>query len=79
MDDQIFAVELIKEGRVVRLAHTHSIYNENIEQDYWAEPQASVNRDFTRIVFTSNWGRTGTAEVDVYMIKLPNNWVAQLP
>lgn len=70
MDDQIFAVELVKNGRVVRLAHTHSVYNENIEHDYWAEPHASVNRDFTQIVFTSNWGRTGTDEVDMYMIKL---------
>ena len=79
MDDQIFAVELIEDGRVVRLAHTHSVFDERIEQDYWAEPHASVNRDFTRIVFTSNWGRTGTDEVDMYMIKLPNAWAAQLP
>jgi hypothetical protein len=36
MDDSIFAVELKEGGRVVRLAHTHSLYDENIEQDYWA-------------------------------------------
>jgi len=79
MDDQIFAVELVQDGRVVRLAHTHSVFDENIEHDYWAEPHASVNRDFTQILFTSNWGRTGTDEVDMYMIKLPQNWVSLLP
>ena len=79
MDDQIFAVELIENGRVARLAHTYSIYDENIEHDYWAEPHASVNRDFTQIIFTSNWGRTGTDEVDLYLIKLPGDWVSNLP
>ena len=78
MDDQIFAVELKKEGRIVRLAHTHSIYDEKMEHDYWAEPHASVNQDFTRIIFTSNWGRAGTDEVDTYLIYLPANWVSQL-
>jgi hypothetical protein len=79
MDDVIFAVELKENGRVVRLAHTQSLYDENMEQDYWAEPHVSVNRDFTRVVFTSNWGRTGTEEVDMYMIVLPDNWPDLLP
>ena len=79
MDDQIMAVELKDDGRIVRLVHTHSVYDENIEQDYWAEPHASVNQDFTRIVFTSNWGRSGTDEVDMYMINLPQDWVSELP
>ncbi|MEA3440964.1 MAG: hypothetical protein U9R58_11860 [Chloroflexota bacterium] len=71
MDDQVFAVELKEGGRVIRLAHTHSLVNEDMEHDYWAEPQASVNSDFTRILFTSNWGRSGTEEVETYMIALP--------
>lgn len=79
MDDSIFAVELKRNGRIVRLAHTQSLYDERIEQDYWAEPHASVNQDFTRIVFTSNWGRSDTEEVDLYMIALPDNWVESLP
>jgi hypothetical protein len=70
MDDHVFAVELQAGGRVVRLAHTHSIYDEEQEKDYWAEPHASVNPDFTRIVFTSNWGRSGTEEVEMYLIEL---------
>jgi hypothetical protein len=79
MDDQVFAVELKKGGRVVRLAHTHSVYDERQEQDYWAEPHASVNRDFTRIVFTSNWGRPGTEQVEMFLVELPPDWVNRLP
>ena len=79
MDDSIFAVELKENGRVVRLAHTQSLYDEGMEKDYWAEPHASVNQDFTRVVFTSNWGRSGTEEVEMYMIILPENWTESLP
>jgi len=79
MDDQIFAVELKHGGRVVRLAHTHSVFDENIEHDYWAEPHASANQDFTQIVFTSNWGRSGSEQVDTYMINLPKDWTSQVP
>jgi len=79
MDDVIFAIELKANPRIVRLAHTHSLYNEDMEQDYWAEPHVSSNQDFTRIVFTSNWGRSSTEEVDMYMIALPDDWTGQLP
>jgi hypothetical protein len=79
MDDQVFAIELKTGGRVVRLAHTHSLVDENMEHDYWAEPQASVNQDFTRILFTTNWGRSGTGEVEMYMIELSPDWIEQLP
>ena len=71
MDDQVFAVELVEGGGVVRLAHTHSLVDEDLEHDYWAEPQASVNADFSRILFTSNWGRSGTEAVETYLIDLP--------
>jgi hypothetical protein len=70
MDDQVFAIELKKNGRIVRLAHTHSIVREGGEQDYWAEPQATVNRNMTKILFTSNWGRAGTDEVETYLIAI---------
>jgi hypothetical protein len=79
MDDQVFALQLKNNGQVVRLAHTHSLVDENQEHDYWAEPQASANPDFTRIVFTSNWGRSGTDQVDMYMIRLPENWYESFP
>jgi hypothetical protein len=79
MDDQVFAIELAANSRVVRLAHTHSLVEQNVEHDYWAEPHASVNDDFTRIVFTSNWGHSGTTDVDAYLIQLPEDWIQTLP
>jgi len=79
MDDQVFAIELKAGGRVVRLAHTHSLVDETQEHDYWAEPHASVNPDFTRVVFTSNWGRSGTEEVEMFLISLPPDWIESLP
>ncbi len=79
MDDQVFAIELKPGGRVVRLAHTQSLVDESQEHDYWAEPQASVNPDFTRVLFTTNWGRSGTAEVEMFLISLPPDWLEQLP
>jgi len=79
MDDQAFAIELKPKGRVVRLARTHSLVDQNQEHDYWAEPQGSVNHDFTRVLFTSNWGSSGTEKVDLYMISLPSNWTSSVP
>jgi hypothetical protein len=81
MDDQVFAIELKASGRVVRLAHTHSVVDENqpSEYYYWAEPHASVNTDFTRVVFTTNWGRFDTGEVEMFMIALPPDWAERLP
>lgn len=79
MDKQVFLVELAPGGRVVRLAHHHSLVDPEQEHDYWAEPQASSNRDLTKIVFTSNWGHSGTEQVEMYMIELPGDWPARLP
>lgn len=79
MDDAVFALELTPGGHIVRLAHTHSLVDESMEHDYWAEPQASVDPGFTHIVFTSNWGRSGSGAVEMYMIILPEDWAAGLP
>jgi len=81
MDDQVLLVELKPGGRVVRLAHTHSLVDESQpgEYYYWAEPHASANTDLTRVLFTTNWGRFDTGEVEVFMIALPADWPARLP
>lgn len=71
----VFAVELKANPRVIQLAHHHSIRSD-AESDYFAEPQVTVNRDFTRLLFTSNWGVYGKGEVDMYLIMLPDNWFA---
>ncbi len=81
MDDQVFAVELKPGGRVVRLAHTHSLVDESqpAEYYYWAEPHASANPDLTRVLFTTNWGRFDTGEVEMFMVALPPDWPERLP
>jgi hypothetical protein len=79
MDDQVFAVELKRGGRVARLAHTQALVDETQEHDYWAEPHASVNPDFTRVLFTTNWGRSGTGEVETFLVALPQDWTERLP
>jgi hypothetical protein len=74
----VFAVELKANPRVVQLAHHHSIRSE-AEADYFAEPQVTANRDFTRLLFTSNWGNYGTGEVELYLVVLPDDWTDRLP
>ncbi len=74
----VFALELAPDPRVVQLAHHHSIRSE-AEMDYFAEPQVTVNRDFTRLLFTSNWSAYGTGEVEMYLIALPDDWPERLP
>jgi hypothetical protein len=74
MDNEVFAVELKPAGRVLRLAKTHSLRDEEKELDYWAEPHASTNSDLTRIVFSTNWDRSGTGQTEMYMIALPSDW-----
>jgi hypothetical protein len=78
MDDQVFVVELKPGGRVVRLAHTHSVVNDEEELDYWAEPHASTNPDLTRVLFSTNWGRSGSGMVEMYLIELPADWPERL-
>lgn len=79
LDDQVLAVELVPSGRIVRLAHTRSVSIEGTEEGYWAEPRATVSRDFTRVLFTSNWGHASSAGVEMYLIKLPRGWTKRLP
>ena len=64
---KIFAVELTANPRILNIAYHHvDPYSGN----YWDEPHATVNRDFTKIMFNSNWN-AGNTDVDDYMIELP--------
>jgi hypothetical protein len=75
----VYAVELKRGGRIVPLAHHHSLRDDDKgEADYFAEPHAATNLDLTRVVFTSNWGRVGTNTVDVYLMALPPDWTTRL-
>ncbi|BDI04566.1 hypothetical protein CATMQ487_15360 [Sphaerotilus microaerophilus] len=69
---KVMAVQLAANPTIRHLAHHRSYVGEDT---YWAEPQASVNRDFTRVVFNSDWGNdtapTDPLDIDTYMISLP--------
>jgi Tol biopolymer transport system component len=63
---KVFALELKPNPAIVNLMHHH-----NSSGSYFAEPQAAVNRDFTRFVVNSNWGTPGHDHIDVYMVEIP--------
>lgn len=63
---KILAVQLAANPKVYTLAHHRSSPN-----GYWTTPVASVNRDFTRVAFNSNWGTGSELDVDDYVIEIP--------
>ncbi len=67
--DKIMAVEIAANPRIYNIAHTYNSYS-----SYWTEPHAVVNRDFTKVLFNSNWG-SGAEDIDTYMIELPVNTI----
>ena len=71
LHQRLMAVELKANPTIINLAHHHSVYN-----GYWTEPHASVSRDFTHVLFTSNWGVNSDLDVDAYMLRLPDNLIA---
>jgi hypothetical protein len=66
----IFSLEInalnLDTGEVRRIVHNQSIRN----NDYFAEPHAVVNLDFTKILWGSNWRNSG-GPVDTYEADLP--------
>lgn len=69
---KVMAVELKANPKVYHLAHHRAVDdNDPTYGSYFAEPHASVNRDFTKIVFNSNWGVGTGLDIDTYMVELP--------
>lgn len=71
--NKVMAVELKPNPRILNLAHTY-----NKGGDYFSEPHAAVNRDFTKVLFNSNWNSGNDDNVDTYMIELPADTVPAL-
>jgi len=63
---QIFAVQLHAAPKIYRFAFHRARAN-----GYWSEPHAAVDRDFTRVLYSSNWGGGSDADLDVYQLRLP--------
>ena len=70
LHEKLMAVSLTPNPQVKELAFHHGAYN-----GYWTEPQATVNPDFTRVLFNSNWGSRSDMDIDNYMVVLPEDAV----
>ena len=68
LHERVVAVEMKASPKIINVAHHHEYYN-----GYWTQPHASVSRDFSRVVFNSNWGSTSDLDVDTYLARLPDN------
>ena len=68
LHEKLMAVSLTPHPQVKGLAYHHGAYN-----GYWTEPQATVNPDFTRVLFNSNWGSRSDTDIDNYMVVLPKD------
>ncbi len=64
--DKVMAVEIGGANRILSLAHTYSCAD-----SFWAEPQAVVNRSFTRVYFNSDGGSCG-ADAEIYELEVPD-------
>jgi hypothetical protein len=72
LHEKIFAMELKANPRIVQLAHHHSLLNGvNRENDYFREPHAAISRDWTQVLFSSNWGDVTSLNIDAYLVRIP--------
>jgi hypothetical protein len=68
VSERLLAIEMKASPKIINLARHHSFYN-----GYWTQPHATVSRDFSRVVFNSNWGSTSDMDVDTYLVRLPDD------
>lgn len=64
--NKLFAVEMKANPRILNIAHTY-----NTVESYFSETHAAVNRDFTRVLYNSNWNTANYDNTDAYMVVLP--------
>ncbi|MBO9661978.1 hypothetical protein [Dokdonella sp.] len=68
--DKIFALELKDKPRALGIAYHRSIGVTGL--GYWSEPQATVDRGFRRIQFSSSWQSTNEGDIEAYQVLLPD-------
>lgn len=71
-ENRLMAVELAEHPRIMNIA---SIITK--ARTYFSEPHATVNRDFTRIIFNANWGTGKDKDVDAYIALLPEGAIPE--
>ena len=77
-DGAIFMLELARNGRHWRIAHTRSRTGRGKGKDYWAEAFAAIDRSGKRVFWSSNWGVRERGYVDLYQALLPGSWYRDL-
>lgn len=66
-DECVMLVELAPSAaKHLRLVHHHTAY-----VDEWSAPEATINRDGTRVTFRTNFG---ASNVESYVAALPSDW-----
>lgn len=69
---KIFAMELKQNGKMIPLAWADSVRRKAWGDDaYWTEPQATVNREMTRIMFQSTMNVEDWKATETYMLAMP--------
>jgi len=63
---KLLAVQLKANPAIHNLGFHRSVRNGG-----WTSPVASVNRDFTRVAFNSNWGNGSATDINAYLMVLP--------
>jgi hypothetical protein len=71
--NKVLVVELKDNPRIYPLAYTHRVEPTG-SFAYWSEPHASVNRDFTRVIYNSNWEVDSETNLDAYIVHIPKNF-----
>jgi hypothetical protein len=66
-NNKVVAVQLEANPTIFNLAHIH-----NGDAGYFSEPQATVNPDLTKILYTSSWESDNQTDVHDYLISLPS-------
>ena len=78
---KVMAIELKANPKIYNLAMTrvkmhpysYDVNDPNNKngEPYFLEPQATVNRDMTKVLFNSNWNGNTNKAIDAYMIEIP--------
>ena len=76
---KIFAMELKQNGKMIPLAWADSVRRTFWGDDaYWTEPQATVNREMTRIMFQSTMNVVDWKATETYMLAMPEGLFGQI-
>ena len=72
---KLFAMN-IDTKEVLSIANDHHDWTEDSSQNKtWPRPNGTVNRDFTRMLFDSNWNSMNANDVDAYLVEIPSGAV----